>query len=79
VIYYVFGFMAVLVLLGWALRRGERTANRQRARRDDIDWDELQAAEREVRDWDTGVQPGDDVPGADWGPGTGKPRPPELL
>jgi hypothetical protein len=79
VIVYVFGAMIVLVLVGWLLRRGERTANRRRARRDDIDWDELQAAEREVRAWDSSMKPDDDAPGADWGPGTGKPRPPELL
>lgn len=78
-IVYVFGAMAVLVLVGWLLRRGERTAYRRHAHREDIDWDELHAAEREVRDWDSGVRPGDDVPGADWGPGSGKPRPPELL
>jgi len=43
----------------------------------DIDLEELAAAEREVRDLDTNVRPDDDVPGADWGPGT--PRPPTLL
>lgn len=43
----------------------------------DIDLEELAASEREVRDLDTNVRPDDDVPGADWGPGT--PRPPTLL
>jgi hypothetical protein len=32
-----------------------------------------------VQQWDASVRPEEDVPGADWGPGTGKPRPPELL
>ena len=78
-IYYAFLIMAVLVLAGWFLRRGERTSYRRDSRHEDIDWDELDAAEREVQGWDTNVRPEDDVPGADWGPGTGRPRPPELL
>lgn len=79
-IYYLFGVMAVLALVGWLVRRGERTRYRRRsAPPDDIDWEELGAAEREVREWGSGVAPEDDVPGADWGPGTGRPRPPELL
>lgn len=78
-IYYAFLIMVVLVLAGWLLRRGERTSYRRTAASDDIDWDELRAAEREVQDWDATVQPEDDVPGADWGPGTGRPRPPEFL
>ncbi len=78
-IYYAFLVMVVLVLAGWLLRRGERVANRRSSQRDDIDWDELHAAEREVQGWDAAARPDEDVPGADWGPGTGRPRPPELL
>lgn len=78
-IYYAFLIMVVLVLAGWLLRRGERVANRRTTRRDDIDWDELRAAEREVQGWDSTIRPEDDAPGGDWGPGTGRPRPPELL
>lgn len=78
-IYYAFLIMVVLVLAGWLLRRGERVANRRTTRRDDIDWEELHAAEREVQGWDASARPDVDVPGADWGPGTGRPRPPELL
>lgn len=75
----LFGALAVLVIVAWLLRRNERVTTRREARPEDIDWDELRAAEREVQRWDTNVRPEDDVPGADWGPGTGKPRPPELL
>jgi hypothetical protein len=77
--FYAFLGMAVLLMAGWLLRRGERIGNRREARREDIDWNELRAAEREVQHWDASVRPDDDAPGADWGPGTGKPRPPELL
>jgi hypothetical protein len=75
----LFGALAVLVIVAWLLRRNERVHTRRQARSHDIDWDELQAAEREVQQWDASVRPEEDVPGADWGPGTGKPRPPELL
>ena len=78
-IYYAFLIMVVLVLAGWLLRRGERTSYRRETTSDDIDWDELRTAEREVQGWDTTARPEDDLPGADWGPGTGRPRPPELL
>lgn len=44
---------------------------------EDIDYDELEAAEREVREFGTFTKPDDDAPGSDWGPGT--PRPPTRL
>lgn len=44
---------------------------------DEVDLEELEEAEREVRDLDTHVRPDDEVPGSDWGPGT--PRPPTHL
>jgi hypothetical protein len=72
------GLVAAVALLAWLVRRGERAvlpaAPREPA---DIDYDELEAAEREVRDLGTAVRPDDDVPGDDWGPGTA--RPPERL
>lgn len=46
---------------------------------DGIDREELEAAEREVRDLEAGALPDDDRPGDDWGPGTGRPRPPTRL
>jgi hypothetical protein len=76
---WLWAALGALVVLAWFLRRGERTRHRAPSPRADIDWQELEAAEREVRGWDSSVKPDDDAPGADWGPGTGKPRPPELL
>ena len=45
---------------------------------DGIDREELEAAEREVRDLET-PPPGEDLTGDDWGPGTARPRPPVRL
>lgn len=43
--------------------------------KDDIDWEELEKAEDEVRDIDPQARPEDGFEGDDWGPGTA-PRPP---
>lgn len=45
---------------------------------DGIDRQELEAAEREVRDLPPG-EPGEERPGEDWGPGAARPRPPVRL
>ena len=44
-----------------------------------IDHEELEAAEREVRELEAGATPDDERWGDDWGPGTGRPRPPTRL
>ena len=44
-----------------------------------IDREELEEAEREVRELEAGRRPDDERPGDDWGPGTGVPRPPTRL
>ena len=44
-----------------------------------IDREELEEAEREVRELEAGRTPDDEGPGDDWGPGTGVPRPPTRL
>ncbi len=44
-----------------------------------IDYEELEAAEREVRDLESQQRPEDEFPGDDWGPGATQPRPPERL
>ena len=46
---------------------------------DGIDREELEEAEREVRELEAGQLPHEDRPGDDWGPGTGRPRPPVRL
>jgi hypothetical protein len=65
----------VVILLGgvvaWVLTRGTRRASDA----DDIepvDRDELEAAEREVRDLDVHQRPEDGFEGDDWGPGAGR-------
>ncbi|MDZ4673273.1 MAG: hypothetical protein SGI84_02400 [Gemmatimonadota bacterium] len=67
--------LAAIGLVTWLVRK--LAAPRRVPQPEDIDLDALEAAEREVRDLDTGVRPDDDVPGSDWGPGTA--RPPTLL
>ena len=44
-----------------------------------IDYEELEAAEREVRDLESQQKPDDGFLGDDWGPGATRPRPPERL
>jgi hypothetical protein len=46
---------------------------------DGIDRDELEAAEREVRELETGQRPNDGFEEDDWGPGAARPRPPVRL
>lgn len=70
--------MSLLVaaaLVIWVV--GRLGSPRRAPRPDDVDREELEEAEREVRDLGTTVRPDDEVPGSDWGPGT--PRPPTRL
>jgi hypothetical protein len=67
---------AILAVLGWLLlggRGGKHEPTVHRRHDEDVDVAELEEAEREVQD----------APDAesvrDWGPGAGKPRPPEML
>jgi len=69
------GLLAAVALLVWIGR--VLTRPRPRIAPEDVDREELEAAEREVRDLGTTVRPDDEVPGSDWGPGT--PRPPTRL
>lgn len=76
----ILGIVAVLAFVAWMARGGERAGTwRPRPRTDDIDYAELEAAEREVRDLGATARPDDEVAGGDWGPGTVRPRPPEQL
>ncbi|HUG27313.1 MAG TPA: hypothetical protein VMK53_03370 [Gemmatimonadales bacterium] len=56
---------------------GRLSSPRRPPRPGDVDLEELEEAEREVRDLGTTVRPDEEVPGSDWGPGT--PRPPTRL
>jgi hypothetical protein len=70
--------VAIVALVLW-LRR-DRSYPGPRLHDDaGIDRDELEQAEREVRELDTKHKPEDGFLGDDWGPGAGRPRPPERL
>jgi hypothetical protein len=67
----------LVALVVWFLR--DRSYPGPRLYGDDgIDRDELDEAEREVRDLEP-PPPGEDRPGEDWGPGAARPRPPVRL
>ena len=65
---------AFAALLVWLLRRPRHPGPRLLGD-DGIDREELEAAEREVRELESGQQPEDGFEGDDWGPGAA--RPPE--
>lgn len=71
----VLGLLVAAALLYWVVGRLSRPGRIPEP--DEVDLEELEEAEREVRDLDTSARPDDEVPGSDWGPGT--PRPPTLL
>lgn len=67
----------VVALALWLLRHRRYPGPRLHGA-DAIDREELEEAEREVRELDAGM-PDEERPGDDWGPGTGRPRPPTRL
>jgi hypothetical protein len=69
---------AIVALMLW-LRRDRRYPGPRLAGDDAIDREELEAAEREVRELDPNARPEDGFLGDDWGPGASRPRPPERL
>ena len=69
---------AVTALAVWLLRRPRHPGPRLLGH-DGIDRDELEAAEREVRELESGRSPEDGFEGDDWGPGAARPRPPVRL
>ena len=74
-------FLALVLLVGlvlWLVRDRRHPGPRLHGE-DGIDREELEAAEREVRELETGALPDEERPGDDWGPGTGQPRPPTRL
>ena len=69
---------ALIALVLW-LRRDRRYPGPRLSDRDGIDREELEAAEREVRELDPSARPETGFLGDDWGPGATRPRPPERL
>jgi len=70
---------AALAALGtWLLRRPRHPGPRL-VGDDGIDREELEAAEREVRELESGRAPEDGFEGDEWGPGAARPRPPVRL
>lgn len=70
--------VAIAALVVW-LRRGRRYRGPRLTDDDGINREELEAAEREVRELDSRARPEDGFLGDDWGPGASRPRPPERL
>ncbi|MEO8227312.1 MAG: hypothetical protein ABI637_07755 [Gemmatimonadota bacterium] len=71
----ILGILGLLALLAWIALRWRR---RLRGTPAEIDHEELEAAERDVRDLESGAGPDDSFPGDDWGPGASRPRAPDL-
>jgi hypothetical protein len=69
---------AIVAFILW-LRRDRSYPGPRLHGEDGIDREELEQAEREVRDLDSRQRPDDGFVGDDWGPGAGRPRPPERL
>jgi hypothetical protein len=70
-------FAALIALILWLRRDRTYPGPRLQGEDDGIDHEELDRAEREVRDLESSQRPEDGFRGDDWGPGT--PRPPERL
>ena len=69
---------AIIALVLW-LRRDRSYPGPRLIGDDGIDREELEAAEREVRNLDPSTRPEDGFLADDWGPGASRPRPPERL
>jgi hypothetical protein len=69
---------AVVTLVLW-LRRDRNYPGPRLHGDEGIDREELEQAEREVRELGMQHRPEEGFLGDDWGPGAGKPRPPERL
>ena len=74
-------FLAAVLIVGlvlWLVRERRYPGPRLHGE-DGIDREELEAAEREVRELEARARPEEERPGDDWGPGAGRPRPPTRL
>ena len=65
--------MLVIALVLW-LMRDRRYPGPRLHGADGIDREELEEAEREVRELEAGQLPDEEQPGDDWGPGVGRPN-----
>jgi hypothetical protein len=72
-------FAAIVALVLWLRRDRSYPGPRLQSDDDGIDYEELEAAEREVRGIEASRLPEDGFEGDEWGPGTTRPRPPERL
>lgn len=70
------GGAAIVALLVWSFQRARAARSRPRDL-GEIDHDELEAAERDVRDLGTAVHEDEGFVGDDWGPGAGPPPNPK--
>jgi hypothetical protein len=68
------GAAALLAFLLWSFQRAWAARRRPRDL-GEIDHEELEAAERDVRDLGTAVNEDEGFAGDDWGPGAGSPPP----
>jgi hypothetical protein len=68
----------IVALVLWLLRDRRHPGPRLHGA-NEIDREELEEAEREVRELEAGRAPDEEGLGDDWGPGTGRPRPPTHL
>jgi hypothetical protein len=71
--------VAIVALLLWLRRDRSYPGPKLESEDEGIDHEELEAAEREVRDLESKRRPEDGFSGDDWGPGASRPRPPERL
>jgi len=70
-------FAAIVALILWLRRDRSYPGPRLHSEDDGIDYEELEQAEREIRELRSDERPEEGFPGDDWEPGT--PRPPERL
>lgn len=70
---------AIIALVLWLRRDRSYRGPRLHGAEDGIDREELEQAEREVRELGSQQRPEDGFMGDDWGPGASRPRPPERL
>jgi hypothetical protein len=71
--------VAIVALVLWLRRDRSYPGPRLHTEDDGIDREELEQAEREVRELEANQRPEEGYIGDDWGPGAGRPRPPERL